>query len=175
MRRVLLLVAACLMLAACSRPVGQEVPPGSPVQIKVAEGYRAPEITAIDVQTGETVRLSELRGQPVFLNFWATWCGPCKIEMPAMESLYREAGPKLRILAVGQTPWETQQQLATFAKNLGLTFPILYDQGAAAEAYGVVGVPTSYFIDGEGIIKAIYPGLLSDERMRALAATAGYR
>lgn len=175
MRRVLLLLTACLLLVSCSRPVGQGVPPGSPVQIKVAEGFRAPEITATDVQTGQTVKLSDLRGQPVFLNFWATWCGPCKIEMPAMEALYKEAGPKLRILAVGQTPWETQEQLATYAKNLGLTFPILYDAGAAAETYGVVGVPTSYFIDGEGIIKAIYPGLLSEEKMRTLAAAAGYK
>lgn len=175
MRRVLLLVTACLLLAACSRPVGQEVPPGAPVQIKVAEGYRAPEITATDVQTGQTVKLSDLRGQPVFLNFWATWCSPCKIEMPAMEALYKEAGPKLRILAVGQTPWETKEQLAAYAKTLGLTFPILYDEGVAAEAYGVVGVPTSYFIDSDGIIRAIYPGLLSDAKMRSLAATAGYQ
>lgn len=175
MRRALLLLLACLLLTACAaRPVA-EVPPGSPVQIKVAEGFRAPDITAIDVQTGQTVKLSDLRGQPVFVNFWATWCGPCKIEMPAMEALYKESGPKLRILAVGQTPWETKEQLATFAKNLGLTFPILYDEGAAAEAYGVVGVPTSYFMDGEGIIKAIYPGLLSEEKMRTLAASAGYK
>ncbi|HLO03127.1 MAG TPA: TlpA disulfide reductase family protein [Symbiobacteriaceae bacterium] len=175
MRRTLLLLVTVLLLAACSRPVGQEVAPGAPVQIKVAEGFRAPEITAIDVQTGQSVTLSDLRGQPVFLNFWATWCGPCKIEMPAMEDLYREAGPKLRILAVGQTPWETKEQLAAFAKERGLTFPILFDGGAAAEAYGIVGVPTSIFIDGDGIIRALHPGTLSGEKMRALAATAGYK
>lgn len=175
MRRVLLLVTACLLLASCSRPVGQDLPPGAPVRVKAAEGFRAPDLTAIDVQTGQTVKLSDLRGQPVFLNFWATWCGPCKIEMPAMEQFHREAGPNLRILAVGQTPWETQEQLAAFAKQRGLTFPILYDGGAAADAYGVVGVPTSFFIDGDGIIRAAYPGALSDEKMRALAAAAGYK
>jgi thiol-disulfide isomerase/thioredoxin len=174
MRRLLLLLLATLLLTACAKPVERAVAPGAPVQVKVAEGFRAPDLTATDVRTGETVKLSDLRGQPVFLNFWATWCSPCKIEMPAMEQLYKEAGPKLRILAVGQTPWETKEQLAAFAKQMGLTFPILYDAGAAAEAYGVMGVPTSIFIDGDGIIKALHPGILTGDEMRQLAKSAGY-
>lgn len=175
MRRTFLLLAISLLLAACARPVDKQVAPGAPIQVKVAEGFRAPEIVATDVATGEPVKLSDLRGQPVFVNFWATWCGPCKIEMPAMEALYKEAGPKLRILAVGQTPWETKEQLAAFAKERGLTFPILYDGGAAADSYGIVGVPTSIFIDGEGIIRSLHPGILSGDSMRRLAALAGYQ
>jgi thiol-disulfide isomerase/thioredoxin len=167
-----------LLLTACTsraQPVDSAQGGGGPVQEKVAIGFRAPEITGVDAITGKPVKLSDLRGKPVFVNFWATWCSPCKIEMPAMEALYREAGGKLQILAVGQTPWETREQLAAFAKERGLTFSIVHDAGEAAERYGIRGVPTSVFIDPDGIIRGLAFGAMTAEQMRAHAAEAGYR
>jgi thiol-disulfide isomerase/thioredoxin len=172
MRRILLALGA-LLLVGCSRPAA--LPPGAPIQVKVSVGYRAPDVEGVDVATGQPVKLSELRGQPVFLNFWATTCGPCKMEMPAMDQLYREAGGKLRIIAVGQAPWETKEQLDAYAKERGVTFPVVHDGGKAGETYGIVGLPTSIFIDGDGIIKSVHVGALSGELMRSLAGTAGYK
>lgn len=172
MRRALLLLAA-LLVVGCSRPAS--LPPGAPVQVKVAVGYRAPDIEGVDVATGQPVKLSDLRGQPVFLNFWATTCGPCKMEMPAMEEVHREAGERLRIIAVGQAPYESKEQLATYAKDRGVTFPVVYDAGKAGNDYGIIGLPTSLFIDGNGIIQAVHVGALTSDVMRSLAAKAGYK
>ncbi|MFZ5822804.1 MAG: TlpA family protein disulfide reductase, partial [Bacillota bacterium] len=70
-------------------------------EVKPLPGYRAPSFSAVDVFTGEKVTLADLKGQVVFLNFWATWCPPCKAEMPEMEQLHQEMGDKVRIVALG--------------------------------------------------------------------------
>jgi thiol-disulfide isomerase/thioredoxin len=172
MRRILLALGA-ILLVGCSKPAA--LPPGSPVQVKVQTGFRAPDVEGVDVATGQPIKLSDLRGQPVLLNFWATTCAPCKMEMPDMDQFYREAGGKLRILSVGQAPYETKEKLAAYAKDRGVTFNVVYDGGKAADQYGIVGLPTSLFIDKDGIIKSIHVGQLSGELMRSLAATAGYK
>jgi peroxiredoxin len=133
----------------------------------VEVGTRAPSFPATDLQ-GRPVRLEDLRGQVVLLNIWATWCGPCRDEMPSMERLHRELGPQgLRIVAVsvdaapgaGAPKAQSASQpgggdVAEFARQLGLTFTIWHDpSGQIQRTYRTTGVPESFIIDRNGVIQ----------------------
>ena len=101
---------------------------------------------------GETLSLSQLKGKVVFLNFWATWCGPCRMEMPSMEALYKRYKDEgLEILAVNCM--ETRQEVAAFMEENALTFTAALDEdGKINGTYGVQAIPTSYLIDRDGKI-----------------------
>jgi thiol-disulfide isomerase/thioredoxin len=94
--------------------------------------------------------LGALKGKVVFLNFWATWCGPCRAEMPSMEAIYLKYKDRgLEILAVNSG--ERSPEVLTFMADYGLTFPTVLDRdGAISRAYGIQAIPTSYLIDREG-------------------------
>lgn len=164
---VLLLMSGCGPRPPGGDSAGQ-VGAGDAAEARAAVGFAAPEIRAIDVSTGKGLTLSEMRGRVVFLNFWATWCGPCRVEMPAMELLHAEFGPRVTILAVGADSREKPEQLAAFAKEMGLTFTIAYDGGDAAKVYRALGLPTSVFVDANGVVRARHTGTLSLEKMRDL-------
>ena len=107
---------------------------------------------SLSTTAGETLSLSHLKGKVVFLNFWATWCGPCRMEMPSMETLYsRFKNDGLEIVAVNCM--ETGQEVASFMKNNGFTFPAALDtDGKVNGEYGVQAIPTSYLMDRDGKI-----------------------
>lgn len=109
----------------------------------------APDFTLEDL-SGRPLSLKKLRGEVVFLNFWATWCVPCRQEMPTMEKLYQEfKGRGLVVVAVNYR--ETKEEIQKFVDELGLTFPVLVDRdGRVSETYGVWSIPLSYFIDRKG-------------------------
>jgi len=130
------------------------------------EGRRAPDIVAKDVYTSKTVKLSDFKGQPVLVNFWATWCPPCKQEMPDLQTFAAET-PELKVIAIGADPREDPTKLAGYAKAMGLTFTVASDEGAAAGAYRVVGIPTSFFIDRQGVIRIRHQGVLTLDEMRS--------
>jgi thiol-disulfide isomerase/thioredoxin len=99
---------------------------------------------------GDTISLKDLTGKVVFLNFWATWCGPCRMEMPSMEALYRRFKDQgFEILAVDVR--ENQKDVAAFMNELGLSFPAALDpRGDIAAIYGIEAFPTTYLIDRNG-------------------------
>jgi thiol-disulfide isomerase/thioredoxin len=115
---------------------------------------------------GRTVQLSDLRGQRVMLNFWATWCGPCRLELPHMVTLYQEmAGQGFEILAVNVR--EAPDTVRPFVDQNDLRFPVLLDPaGQVSGYYFVRAIPTSIFIDENGIITAVHIGTLTDETLR---------
>lgn len=123
------------------------------------EGFQAPSIVLND-STGGTTRLEDLRGQVVVLNFWASWCPPCKAEMPDLESAYtanKDEG--LVILGINSTIQDSPEAALSFADAQGVTFPILLDRtGEATRQYLVRALPTTFFIDRQGIIRKVFVG-----------------
>jgi peroxiredoxin len=129
-------------------------PPPSP-----REGFSAPDFT-LDTLEGGQVTLSELRGKVVMVNFWASWCPPCRAEMPAIEKVYRayrDLG--LEVLAVNTTNQDSEADAAAFVREFGLTFPIPLDRtGAVSAAYNLRGLPSTYFIGADGVIQSVVVG-----------------
>ncbi|GIV96683.1 MAG: hypothetical protein KatS3mg057_1340 [Herpetosiphonaceae bacterium] len=129
-------------------------------------GAPAPDF-ALQTPDGETIRLSDLRGQAVLINFWATWCGPCRSEMPAIQGIYdqqRERG--FTVIAVNMR--EDPDRVHAFIQDLGLSFPVALDlEGAVARSYRVVNIPASFFIDRHGVVRARYLGPMSRAVMEA--------
>lgn len=130
----------------------------------LAIGAKAPDFE-LKTLTGETVKLSELKGKKVMLNFWATWCPPCKEEMPAMEQLSKQIEKDTVILAVNIDP---QLNVQAFVDENKITFPILLDaEDKVNEAYQVLSIPTTYFIDSKGLIQNKYTGSMKLEMMKS--------
>lgn len=129
-------------------------------------GDLAPEFTLSDID-GNEVALSDFLGQPVMLNFWATWCAPCEIEMPEMQAVYEQyQAQEFVILALNQD--EAAEDVATYFTERDLTFiPLLDTNMLTANTYGAFGTyPSSYFIDRDGIISARHIGIVSEEQMQ---------
>jgi peroxiredoxin len=123
-------------------------------------GKKAPDFELENLQ-GNTVKLSDFRGKKVILNFWATWCPPCKEEMPDMEEFYKKAGEDVIILAVNIDP---QYNVSKFIKEVGITFPVLLDKkDTVNNMYQVITIPTTYFIDEKGIIRKKYLSAMNKE------------
>ena len=126
-------------------------------------GAKAPDFE-LKTLTGETVKLSSLKGKKVMLNFWATWCPPCKAEMPEMEQFYKQAGKDVVVLAVNIDP---QLDVKGFVDKNGITFPILLDvDDHVNETYQILSIPTTYFINSKGIIQNKYTGALNLDSMK---------
>jgi cytochrome c biogenesis protein CcmG, thiol:disulfide interchange protein DsbE len=123
-------------------------------------GKPAPSFTLAD-PNGVTYNLDDLRGQVVLVNFWATWCEPCRAEMPELDQLardYREAG--FRVLAVNVL--EDGPNIRDFGEELGLDLPLLADRrGETYKAYNVQALPSSYLVDGEGVIRDVRLGVVT--------------
>lgn len=111
---------------------------------------------------GKTVHLTDFRGKAVLLNFWATWCQPCKIEMPWFVELQKKYGPQgLQVIGVAMDD-ASEQDIAKFAKEMGVNYPILVGKEAVGEAYGGVPyLPLTFFIDRSGKVTDKVPGLRS--------------
>ena len=128
-----------------------------------AQASAAPDFTVYDLD-GNAHKLSDFRGKPVILNFWASWCGPCKMEMPDLEKAYQEYGDQIQFMLVDLTDGsqETVEKASAFIKEQGYTFPVFYDTTMeGAYAYGVSGIPVTYFINAEGVFVAYYQGAMT--------------
>ena len=123
------------------------------------EGFLAPDFT-LELLGGGDVTLSELRGKGVVINLWASWCPPCRAEMPAIQRVYektRERG--LEVLAVNTTFQDSEPAAADFIQELGLTFPVPLDRsGTVSRQYQLRALPSTFFVDREGIIRKVIIG-----------------
>jgi peroxiredoxin len=118
------------------------------------------------------VRLADLRGQIILLNFWATWCGPCRVEMPEFEAAYNEyKDDGFTILAVNNS--EPVGVIQSFRDELGLTFPLLMDEsGTLQRLYSIVSYPSTFLLDREGRIIARHFGPLTTAQIQQMVAEA---
>ena len=123
------------------------------------QGFLAPDFE-LSTTTGETVKLSDLRGQAVLVNLWATWCPPCRAEMPAIEKIYNEyKDDGLTVLSINMTYQDTATNIAPFVDEYNLTFPILIDEsGSVSKAYQLRSLPSSFFVGRDGIIQEVVIG-----------------
>ena len=117
-----------------------------------AEPAPAPDFTVTDMD-GKEVALSDFRGKPVILNFWASWCGPCRSEMPEFDAAYQKYKDDIHFLMVNATDGsrETVEIAKDFVAGEGYTFPVYFDEsGMGSATYGVTGLPATFFIGAQG-------------------------
>lgn len=130
---------------------------------------------SFDLQSagGDRVRLEQLRGSVVLLNFWATWCAPCRTEMPLLQAVSdRFAGDGLLVLGINFD--ETSEEVQAYAAELALDFPLLLDPGGAVQAlYGVRGYPTTVVVDRDGNMAAYHIGVLTPDQVDGYLQQAG--
>ncbi len=148
-------------------PVAQVVPAGEAAALTTAPeiGKLAPNFRLRTIDGGE-VRLSDLRGRPVFLNFWATWCVFCVTEMPAMQQLADRHGGAVAV--VGVNVGEEAERAHRFADAAGIRYPLLLDADrAVTKEYEVRAMPTSLFLDADGVVRGVKYGVLTPPEMEA--------
>lgn len=164
-----------------TEPVPSPTPENTPEES--AKKTLAPDFTLTD-QYGVTHTLSEYRGKTVFLNFFATWCGPCQKEMPDIETLYKKYGDNsgdLVVLSVANPHTEegpdnndmSPEKIAEFMSDNGFTYPALMDRtGAVFQTYGIRSFPTTFMIDKDGYVEGYVPGMLTSSMMESIVNQA---
>ncbi|SRR6266545_3449946 len=176
MQRLFFLAVIILVLAACgsaggaatlAQPGGQAVIAADSKLIGDAGQADIPEVGAVapDFQytmlDGTTHRLSELRGKKVLLNFWATWCAPCRIEMPDIQKALGERSEPVAVLGVNKA--EAVDAIAAFAGEVKVGFPLIANpQGDIGSRYAAINLPTSYFINSDGTIGLRKTGVMDE-------------
>ena len=159
-KKLFVILLAALLLCGCGANGQQETQPPA---------NTAPDFTFYDLE-GNTHTLAEFAGKPVILNFWASWCGPCKSEMPDIEEAYKTYGEQIHFILVNLTDGqsETVETAHGYVAGQGYTFPVYYDVDlAGAEAYKVSSIPITYFIDAKGNIVAYASGMMSASRLQS--------
>ncbi len=150
-----------VLLALCtgSAPLVAQHPP--------ERGHAAPEFSLKLLSGGES-SLAQFKGHPVVINFWATWCKPCRQEMPLIIAAYQaHRAHHLEVLAVNLSDQEKMKDVRKFVAEMALPFPVLLDEkGKTRERYRLITVPTSVFIDTEGIVRAIHAGPISAKALQ---------
>lgn len=160
---ILILIAGASWIVISTDRAGTSVNTSAP-----QAGFTAPDFT-LNTPTGESYTLSELRGQAVLVNLWATWCPPCRAEMPTIEKVYQEYKDQgFIVLAIDMTYQDDPFAIVPFAQQYGLTFPILLEEtGDVASAYQLRSLPSSYFINRAGVIaEVVIGGPMSEALLR---------
>ena len=134
-------------------------------------GRLAPDFTLTDLE-GSSVTLSDFRGQAVFINFWATWCPPCRAEMPEIEAVYQEYKDK-DVVVIGVDLYESEGKVRRYIERGGYSWTFVIDTtGEVTRDYRVTSIPTSFFLDKQGIIRALKSGAMTKRSIESKLAEA---
>jgi cytochrome c biogenesis protein CcmG, thiol:disulfide interchange protein DsbE len=169
LRRVGVVLALAVSAAAALVLAGQLVGPppstaGVVVEGAAVVGRPAPRVELPGLRGGR-VRLAELRGRPVVLNFWASWCPPCLAEMPEFQRVHRRLGERVAFLGVNQR--DQAQAAEELARSTGVTYPLAVDTaGRSFDAFGGLGMPTTVLIGADGTVADIFAGQLDEPLLR---------
>ena len=176
----LLLLLAAVACDADKTPAGDQQGPAPVTQGEPSAGAPAPETAAPSVSSlpdfevldkdGNTVKLSDFYGKPILLNFWATWCPPCKAEMPDLQEAYETYGDEVCFVMVNLTDGsrDTVEVVKTFVADNGYTFPVYFDtQSSAAMAYGIYSIPTTFLISADGALLKSKSGMMTASEVEA--------
>lgn len=162
---LLMIVGLGLVIAGFT--LANNAPPDTATPTVARLGSIAPDFELKDVSTGKSVRLSSLRGTPVWINFWATWCEACDVEMPQMKKAlasYKDKG----LVILGIDVQESPEDVMKYAKAGGYDWIFLIDaDGTLLERYQVNGIPTHWFVARDGTLEATHLGAMSEEALRA--------
>jgi thiol-disulfide isomerase/thioredoxin len=153
-------LAGILVIQGCTPSSQSITSDGQEATAGVNEGESAPDFTLVDLE-GNQVSLSDFRGKTVFINFWATWCPPCRAEMPEIEAVYQEYKDK-GVVVIGVDILEPEDVVRQFVEQGGYSWTFVLDiSGEVAANYRITAIPTSFFIDREGIIQAVNIGAMT--------------
>jgi len=123
---------------------------------------------------GQSIKIANLKGRAVVINFWATWCGPCREEMPLFQKYAQEQENRLTFLGVNEQ--EGLEQVGQFTRDLGIQFPILFDlDGSVAGRYYVRSFPATFFVDSDGVLRAQHLGQMNEDLLVQYLATIGIK
>lgn len=132
----------------------------------------APNFKLVNIE-GETIQLEDFRGKPLLLNFWASWCAPCRLEMPTFQSYYDKFAGELAVVAINNG--EDREDVRIFTDELNITFDVLLDPKADIQRlYQIRGYPTTFLIDPDGIIRIRHVGLITEEQLEILLRELGF-
>jgi thiol-disulfide isomerase/thioredoxin len=142
----------------------------------VSVGQAAPAVRLPDLSGAGDVSLESLRGKVVYLDFWASWCGPCRVSFPQLEQLRNELGPKgFEVLAINVD--EVEADARRFLSEVPVSYPVVRDAaGVTPQAFGILGMPTGYLIDRQGMVREVHQGFRKSdgEKLRsAIVALLG--
>lgn len=159
---IISLLLSLVLLTACNTTSGDDAE-----HVGTAIGEKAPNFTLQTID-GEQVELASLEGKRVLLNFWATWCGPCREELPHMQSFYEGADKSIEMVAVNLTSQDYGKDKVTqFIDDYDMTFPVVLDAlGDIAKRYEILTIPTTFILDEQGIILEKISGPLTEEQIK---------
>ena len=166
----LLLVGLLIGASVLYRHLSESQPAPEQLAQETTEGdyIAAPDFTVYDGE-GNASKLSDYLGKPVVLNFWASWCDPCKQELPDFQRVYNEMGEDIQFLMVNMTDGmqETQEKAEAFLADKSYTLPVFFDtEFNAVRAYGVTALPCTYFVDVQGHLITYATGAIDGETLR---------
>jgi len=164
---VIVLGGAWIIISRGLRPDAVPGSQSAALDAAPVAGHPAPDFT-LPTLSGETLSLSDFKGRPVLINFWATWCPPCRAEFPDFQRAHIDNADELVIIGINNTPTDQPDRVADFVADMGVTFPIVLDEsGEVGKTYNVLGLPTTVFIDRDGLVNEVFTGPINQAYIEA--------